>query len=538
MTRSRALFLIVGALSLIVYINSLAPTITWRNAGADSGDLATAVAVGGVPHPPGYPTYLVLGEVFKLMPSGDVAYRLNLLSAMCGALAVALLAVQIAHTLSTAARYRAGAEAGMGEVGGLIWPCAVAASLTLAFSGVFWSQAVIAEVYALNALFAAVLLYGVTQIRSTNRGWLVPGLFGLLGLGLGNHPTLLLLLPVLAWNLKARPRWWQVGATFAALGVGLSVYLIIPIRAATSPPVNWGMATTWPDFLWLVSAEPYRQLIFGLSWKFVPARVLGELRLLAEAFMGWGLPLGLLGLQRLMRLDRSLAWGSLVSFLLISIYAIGYDTTDSYVYLLPALLIFSLWLGWGLYELGDAVRKLARARWARGGSIAWGLLALLPLLSLAWNLPRQDLSRDNEAYSYAQSSLRLVAPGAVIIAETDPQTFALWYARYALGSRPDVAVVSSNLLPYAWYRRTLHQTHPHLRLTDQAGQPLTTLSAVIEWNASDLPVYLATLQAPVLESYRLEPADHLRRVVKNETTTPCKGNQAPVFRPSEESAGG
>ena len=68
MTKPLILFLTVGLLSFIVYVCTLAPTITWRNDGVDSGDLAAAVAVGGVPHPPGYPTYLILGEVFKLLP--------------------------------------------------------------------------------------------------------------------------------------------------------------------------------------------------------------------------------------------------------------------------------------------------------------------------------------------------------------------------------------------------------------------------------------------------------------------------------------
>jgi hypothetical protein len=70
--------------------------------------------------------------------------------------------------------------------------------LALAFSSVFWSQAVIAEVYALNALFAALLLYGVLRLQPANEQWLVPGLSGLLGLSLGNHPSILLLLPLLS----------------------------------------------------------------------------------------------------------------------------------------------------------------------------------------------------------------------------------------------------------------------------------------------------------------------------------------------------
>src|SRR5262245_52135793 len=93
------LFLLVGFLSFVIYLLTLAPTITWRNEGVDSGDLAAAVAVGGTPHPPGYPTYLVLGGLFANLPYGDVAYRLNLLSAVCAALAVMLIGLTLAQSL-------------------------------------------------------------------------------------------------------------------------------------------------------------------------------------------------------------------------------------------------------------------------------------------------------------------------------------------------------------------------------------------------------------------------------------------------------
>jgi hypothetical protein len=51
----------LGAAALAAYLKTLAPTVTWRNGGADGADLAAAVAVLGIPHPPSYPTYVLLG---------------------------------------------------------------------------------------------------------------------------------------------------------------------------------------------------------------------------------------------------------------------------------------------------------------------------------------------------------------------------------------------------------------------------------------------------------------------------------------------
>ena len=48
----------------------------------DSGDLVTAVYVLGIPHPTGYPLYVLLGKLWSvLIPVGTVAWRMSLFSA-------------------------------------------------------------------------------------------------------------------------------------------------------------------------------------------------------------------------------------------------------------------------------------------------------------------------------------------------------------------------------------------------------------------------------------------------------------------------
>jgi len=66
---------------LIVYIRTLAPAVY----PFDSAELATASHVLGIIHAPGYPLYLILGKLFSLLPIGNVAYRMNLMSAVFGA---------------------------------------------------------------------------------------------------------------------------------------------------------------------------------------------------------------------------------------------------------------------------------------------------------------------------------------------------------------------------------------------------------------------------------------------------------------------
>ena len=80
--------LLVLGVPACLYLRTMAPGLTWAFHGQDGGDLATAVANGGIPHPTGMPTYLLLAKLFAAIPVGDLAWRLNLMSAVCATLSV------------------------------------------------------------------------------------------------------------------------------------------------------------------------------------------------------------------------------------------------------------------------------------------------------------------------------------------------------------------------------------------------------------------------------------------------------------------
>ena len=74
----------------VVYLGTLAPTVLPYAVPytLDSPMLQAAVPVLGIGHPTGYPTYMMLTHVFTYLPFGDVAYRVNLASAVYGVVAV------------------------------------------------------------------------------------------------------------------------------------------------------------------------------------------------------------------------------------------------------------------------------------------------------------------------------------------------------------------------------------------------------------------------------------------------------------------
>jgi hypothetical protein len=415
---------LAGASLLVVYLLTLAPTITWAHHGADGGDLVTAVARGSIPHPPGFPTYLLLGELFIRLPWGDPAWRLNVMSAVLAAGAAGLTAMVTRFLLPSA-------SSGVAPVAGL----------ALGLAPLFWSQAVITEVYAPAAFFAALVM--VLALRGSPT-WAL----GLVwGLGMGTHPTLLFLAPLVAWGTRGEKRLRrivQVGL-LALLSWGIMYGPVLLTRGGVPSP--WGDVRTPAGWWALVSGRLYRGYLFGLPLTAWPRRLLAWAGLLARQFTPLGAMLAGLGWAWLWRQWRSFALASALAFGTFSLYAVGYDTADSLVYLAPALPVAALWLGAGLARATEWLgRRLRQGAWA---------LLLLPALQMLLFWRQMDLSGDQEAIAWAERVLQQAPPQAILLTAQDAHTFTLWCVHDVLGERPDVVVVDQDLWGQEIYRRMM-----------------------------------------------------------------------------------
>ncbi|MBK8046941.1 MAG: DUF2723 domain-containing protein [Anaerolineales bacterium] len=196
---------LVAAVALAVYGFGLAPGITWAHQGADGGELLTAAVTNGVPHPPGYPLFIPLLQAWLwstkwLLPAADLAWSGNFFSAVAAAAGV-LVTVRVAGHLARAYKVR--------------WLWAALAGFAWATAPLFWSQALLTEVYALHALLVALLGWAV--LVHPRQLWYV---VTPIALGVAHHLTLVLLLPaVLYWlwvqsepRSLLRPLAWITGA--------------------------------------------------------------------------------------------------------------------------------------------------------------------------------------------------------------------------------------------------------------------------------------------------------------------------------------
>ncbi|XP_067590798.1 protein O-mannosyl-transferase TMEM260 isoform X5 [Pseudorca crassidens] len=119
-----------------VFTLTLPPSVP----GGDSGELITAAHELGVAHPPGYPLFTLVAKLaIILFPFGSVAYRVNLLCGLFGAVAAALLFFTVFRLSGSYA-------------GGIL------AAGVFSFSRLTWQWSIAAEVFSLNNLFVGLLM--------------------------------------------------------------------------------------------------------------------------------------------------------------------------------------------------------------------------------------------------------------------------------------------------------------------------------------------------------------------------------------------
>jgi hypothetical protein len=129
-----------------------------------------------------------------------------------------------------------------------------------------------------------------------------------------------------------------------------------------------------------------------------------------------------------------------------------------------------------------------------------------------------DVHDDWEALTYAEEVLQSLDPQAVLLTQTDEQTFSLWYARDVLGLRPDVLVLDVRLLLWSWYGNNLRRLSPELPWPD--SPPITVEQAVALTHPR--PVYFADPQSgfPTIPQGNVYALDRTRAAVPSAFSPP------------------
>ena len=426
----------ISVIVFVLYLKTLAPTVLPYDSPnlLDAAMLQMQVCVLGITHPTGYPTYLMLSHLLTYLPFGDTcAYRANLASALYAALAVGAV-------------YASGYLLSRRVVGGLVGALAFGVGTTL------WSQAVIAEVYTLNALLVALTLLVLLLWRERRRdSYLLVGAF-LVGLCMTNHLTSGLLLPasVLFVALVDRRNLVDVRLALKGVGlflVGLTPYLYLPIRAATDPPFKANNPTNFERFWYVVSGGNLRGGFFAFGPAELPGRLEFYLGHLLENFH-WGVVVaGVVGFVALLLLwDRAVA--ALLGFLFLGwlLHAIENDIPDVQLYFIPTYLVLCLWVAVGVGLVLEEAEDLLGRTMASSGRVASrravvGLLSAGLVLSALWGVggtyAQNDKSEDYRGQKIIEEVAQNAEPNATILHHRSN----LWYMVLVEKRRRDLTLV-------------------------------------------------------------------------------------------------
>jgi hypothetical protein len=449
---------------LALYVRTAAPSVL----SGDSAEFQMAAALLGVPHPTTYPLYVLLGKLATLViPIGDLAYRVTLVSAGAAASGVAiflLLAREVTESL----------------------PAALLGALALGVAPGLWNAATIAEVYALLLLLLALLGYLLAAnsrgpaIAGHNRsslGWGLRLATFIAGLGCTHHGLFILTgLPlfieyiVTAMVRRFRARGAARSAQHAAPGIlpapglghielailafcfaaGLAPWLYPLAQYARYGPFDgsdyglprhyfWGAPSSWSEAMRLLVGRPISRAIFRIPSLEQAGAVIGLVaaRLWFECGIV-GCALGLLGCVAQIWRNRAVWLGAVWVFGLTLLYLLmlGPAVEDAPVFTLPMLLPWALWVAAGAELLLALARPLAGAR------AQTMLLVLLVTATLIWGYTRVPYSSKRRLWlfrEFGEATIQQLPPRAVVIAHWE-QGMTLQYLRLAEGRRTDVWV--------------------------------------------------------------------------------------------------
>jgi tetratricopeptide (TPR) repeat protein len=418
---SSSIGLTVFGTSFLVYLFTTSPTVYL----GDSGEFITSAFCLGNPHNSGYPLYVLIGKIFSMIPVGNVAFRLNLMSAFFGALTVWLT-------------YRS-----------TMWMTrsfvpAFSASLLLAFSATFWSQTAFAEVYTLHAFFVALIITMLMWWHSSMSFNRLLVFAFVVGLSFGNHMQTVMLAPAvfvfILWSdhkVLLNVRHFLLLTFFLALG--LSVYLYLPIRTEAGTAIHWGDPDTLSRFIHHVGAGDHRHAyVLNKTWTTYGTRLLDVLKEMYSQFnIFW--VFAAVGWIKQKGLKWKIFWLLIIFFDMVYTVFLNIFSLEITPFQIPSSVVAAVLIGCGLtytLRLHFTSSVVSRIRTL----CLKPVFLLSPVVLLSMNLYQNDQHANYTAHEYGINVLRSPSWGATLLVEGDNIVFPVVYFVVVENARPDLAL--------------------------------------------------------------------------------------------------
>ena len=181
----------VFAIATIVYFLTMEPTVSWW----DCGEYISTANKLQVGHPPGAPTFQLIGRFFTLFAFGDVtkvAMMINIMSCLCSSFTILFLFWTISMLVQ---------KLKLSDFA--VLAASAVGALSYTFTDSFWFNAVEGEVYAMSSLLTAITFWAILKWEKVSEEpnhyrWLILIAY-IIGLSIGVHLLNLLTIPAITY---------------------------------------------------------------------------------------------------------------------------------------------------------------------------------------------------------------------------------------------------------------------------------------------------------------------------------------------------
>ena len=451
-----------------VYVYTAYPYVS----GGDTGELVVTSCNVGVAHPPGYPTFSMLSAVFvRLLSIGSASWKVNVMNALLGATA-SLFVFKAASRLSRN-----------------VWGGVIAASL-FAFSPTVWLYSIQGEVFPLNNALTAVITWLIVKFcdRSTSsveseRIRSVPVAYlGALTFGIAftnQHTSVLFAVPSALGILYILGRESLLSTkrvlllVFCVL-IGMLPYVYLPWRALNRVMDSWGNQSTLAGFLHHFLRREYGTFQLAADQPENPGMivrlavywsVLLEEMLYVTPFLamyGWSCAVGTSSNGKGRRV-HSVLMANYLFYMFVFHYLANLDPSNPLFLGVQARfwqqvnMYVCLYAGVGVSFI-PAVLGAASTVFRRLGVPA--IAVALAFTQLGTNFSSRDFHNEWSFKEYSESTLNALPGDSLVLLNGDLNNNCLKYSQQCENVRPDLALVSLQLLTWEWFVPTQAHNYP------------------------------------------------------------------------------
>jgi tetratricopeptide (TPR) repeat protein len=448
----------------------------------DCGEILAAIYTGGIPHPMGFPLYLLLSTLIAKLCS--LTFYVNVVSSLAGTLD-AFLFIEVYRELRK--KYFST------ELSLPLWIIGILIFLS---SSTLLLHSSSARTYSLNLLCVLLILYWFlkNQVLSRIHAWT---LGFLLGLGIDSHFLFIMVFPALIigyWPQK-KNFLFKLPWVFSGFCLAASLYIWIPLRSHFHPSVNWDHSDNFAALFDYMTQKDYQikfvardfqnvasyfQFLLGCIWNERPVPFL-LLSIIGAGF----------SFTRNKRYFWIVFSVILSNILILFFYGNETDLRIAYRFFLPLHSTMALWAPLGLEWL---LVKTKMKKKEVEKSISWLLAFLSMILFINFQAKWRGLNQATFSYDFAVNYLKSIPTGATVEIQGDNELFPIAYTMYVCHLRPDIKIIdwSGTLFPETVRRL---KENPSLKPSDIQKQA---------FDASSGQLYLA-IDPGASSSMQVEP---------------------------------